>query len=160
MAIPRRPISGDVIVRPNVEACCINLVEWTIFKSIPEVRSPRYSRSKARLERGSTLQSTNAEHPRKSMKTRKSNAYHSCSVALHFSNSKPNNENNKILCHRFPWHSERKREWLIKLRRDEEPPFKLENGVDCGQDSLAFDLVTRRHDRCTTQPCCRSRDPL
>ena len=38
--------------------------------------------------------------------------------------------------------------WLIKIRRDEEPQLKEENRVDCGKDSLAFDLMTLRTGHC------------
>ena len=38
---------------------------------------------------------------------------------------------------------ERKEEWLIKIRRDEEPQFKVGNGIGCQKDSLVFDFVTR-----------------
>ena len=44
---------------------------------------------------------------------------------------------------RFPSLDERKKDWLFKIRRDEEPQFKVWKGVTCGKDTLAFDLVTR-----------------
>ena len=38
---------------------------------------------------------------------------------------------------------EREKEWLMKIRREEEPQFKAGSEADCGKDSLTFDLVTR-----------------
>ena len=45
----------------------------------------------------------------------------------------------------------KKKGWLTKGRRDKGPHVKVGNEVDCGQDSLAFDLVIHRNGQGTTQ---------
>ena len=43
----------------------------------------------------------------------------------------------------------RNKECLMKTRRDEGAQFTEGNGVDCGKDSIAFQLVNRRNGQCT-----------
>ena len=52
-----------------------------------------------------------------------------------------------------------KKEWLMKLRLDKAPQFKVAYGVDCWNDIFPFDLVSSLNDQYKTQPVSRSSDP-
>ena len=99
-----------------------------------------------------------AEQSRTSIKTHKLYAFQSCCILLRFLNFKCNDENDKIPFPWFPYLRERgkkrrKKEWLLKIRRDEAPRFKAGYGVDCGKDdSSLFALSTRRSARSLNNP--------
>lgn len=80
-------------------------------------------------------------------------------MSLCFSNFKRDSENNKNPFTDFLLLGEGKKEWLIKIRRDEGLQFKAENGVDCGRGSFLFHLLTCLSGQCTIQPRFLSRDP-
>ena len=71
-------------------------------------------------------------------------------------NSKRKNNNSKMLFHRLFSLGERKKGWLITSQRNKGPQFTVGNGVNCGKNSLTFDLVTDRSGQCTNHPCFRS----
>ena len=80
------------------------------------------------------------EQSGKPMKTRQSYGFQNCCIPLSFFRIRITTKTNKILFQKPPSVGERKTEWLIKARRDEEPEFKVGNGVDCRKETTSLSV--------------------
>ena len=140
----------------NFQACC----QWTILRNIHEMRSSRQPRPKAKFGNRSKLQSTKKGW---AIKKADQNTSIMCVPILLYTTSffriPSVTTNDKIPIQRLSLPVKRKRGRLTKIRRDVERLFKIKNRFNCGEVSLAFELVPRRNCQCATQPRFRCRDP-
>ena len=117
---------------------------WIIVKNILEERLTGSARSSARMGCRSALQSTKWLMSNRQRRWKHVNHMRTSSVVYRFS-FRFLSMLTKTVTLSFHWFrllGERKKVWLIKIGRNKVPQFKAGNGIDCGKDRLAFDLVT------------------